>query len=153
MGTKTFNDDLAEIFKYNQDLPKAMAPAGFVRYCKLQGYCNYCEGIIDRQGKVYPMRGSHSMMLAKIFAHEHHQTMDEFYSSVPKKYYANMDYYTSKGTGAISIRYDFCQGASIPNKAQAATLKLLITNGLIKDNFVQLRNSNEIVKHIKEHIN
>lgn len=93
------------------------------------------------------------MMLAKIFAHEHHQTMDEFYSSVPKKYYANMDYYTSKGTGAISIRYDFCQGASIPNKAQAATLKLLITNGLIKDNFVQLRDSNKIVKHIKEHIN
>ena len=135
---ENLEEALKEMFRYEQTLPKPMSPIGFVRYCKTHDYRNYCEGIIDRQGNIYPMRGSHSTMLAKLYAFEKRQTMDEFYDSVPKKYYFDMDYYTSKGTAAISVRYDCCQGAMLPNARQLETIRLLVTNKLIKDKYIQL---------------
>ena len=129
---------LEEAMQAERKLSAPLHPAAFVRYAKEHNYINYCEGIIDRDGYVYPMCGSHTQMLIKMIAKEQGKSLDEIYEETPRVFWLRMEYYGLKLTKAINLHYDFQQGVSAPSQEQLATLKLLARNGLIVRKYEQL---------------
>lgn len=129
---------LEEAMQAERKLSKPLHPAAFVRYAKEHDYINYCEGIIARNGYVYPMCGSHTQMLIKMIAKEQGKSLDEIYEEIPRVFWLRMEYYGLKLTKAINLHYDFQQGVSVPSQEQLATLKLLARNGLIVRKYEKL---------------
>lgn len=125
---KIFLDIMTDAF---QD-PEPMDIRAFIRHAKAQHWINYCECLIDVTGQVYIMHGSHSTMLSKLAAKQQHQSVDEYYNTIPKDYYANTDVYAMRITHAISVRYNGQWGIDKPTAAQEESLQKLANQQLIK---------------------
>lgn len=112
--------------------PEPMDIRAFIRHAKSQHWVNYCECLIGVDGQAYPMHGSHSSMLSKLAAQQRHQSVDEYYDTMPHAYYADTDVYAMQITHAICVHYNSQWGIGKPTPDQEASLQKLANQQLIQ---------------------
>lgn len=96
------------------------------------------ECVIDRDGRIFPLRGSHGQLLSRLAAQTMKLSLADYYEQVPKDYWSNMETYALRVTRVINVRENSQSWVGRINTAQETTLELLakhhmITRSMIPD--------------------
>ena len=95
-------------------------------------YVNYCECIIDRNGKIHYAIPSHQGFLEILGAGENLLTRQEYVYSCPEEMYCDYLTWLLQDNECVAVWSDGWYSPVRPNARQRSSLLKLISNGLVK---------------------
>ena len=94
------------------------------------------ECVIDRDGRIFPLRGSHGQLLSRLAAQTMKLSLADYYEQVPNEYWGNMETYALRVTRVVNVRESFQSWVGRINTAQETALDLLAKHHMITCNMI-----------------
>ena len=110
----------------------------FIEYTKQNKlkFINYCEILLDPYGKVIICNPSHTETAIKYAMYKENKTRNEIMESIPKLCLPLEWYVDMYGLVAIwYCGYMYSSYKRTPNRFQKKSIKLLLDNGLIREDY------------------